>query len=136
MSWSGYRSVLTTAIAAAMLAGCGRQVAEVEYQQRIQDPQAAERVRAIVEALERDDRSALPLIVDRLDDEDAAVRLAAVSALREMTGQDFGYQPYGPLHERVEAVERWRTWLKENRISCSKTRPKPAGPPVTTGGSE
>jgi hypothetical protein len=93
------------------LTGCAANVRD-----EIQLPDPAARVRAIIEAADQNDRHAIPLIVDRLDDEDEAVRSIAAMALRRMTNETFGYQSYDPIHVRQQAVQRWRDWLKEMRI--------------------
>jgi HEAT repeat protein len=75
------------------------------------DPQA--RINAVIEAAERQDRAAVPHLVDLLDDDDAAVRFFAVLALEKMTGTRRGYDYAAPAWERAEAVERWRHWLRD-----------------------
>ena len=74
------------------------------------DPVA--RVRAIQAAAERGDRQAVPLIVDRLEDEDEAVRFYAIVALDRITGQRFGYDYAKPAAERARAVECWRAFVR------------------------
>jgi hypothetical protein len=39
------------------------------------------------------------------------VRLTANEELRERTGHDFGFVPWGSAEERSAAIARWRTWL-------------------------
>ena len=68
---------------------------------------------AIKSAAVQDNRDALPRLVEDLDDPDSAIRFAAISALRRMTGQDFGYRYYDSPWARRPAVMRWRLWLKE-----------------------
>jgi len=103
------------------LTGCASHVRD-----EIQLPDPTARARAIIEAADQNDRYAIPLIVDRLDDEDEAVRNIAAMALRRMTNKNFGYQPYDPIHLRQQAVQRWRDWLKERRngeAAVSTTQP-------------
>jgi len=49
-------------------------------------------------------------LIDALGDVDAAVREAAVGALRAITGRQFQFDPRGPGAERFEAVKRWKAW--------------------------
>jgi HEAT repeat protein len=49
-------------------------------------------------------------LVEALDDNDSRVRAAAHAALREITGNDFGYEADRPREERLEAQTRWRGW--------------------------
>ena len=58
-------------------------------------------------------------LIDRLDDRDAAVRWAAHEALKQISGRDFGYEPW--LREsgesdatRSAAISRWREWARTN----------------------
>ena len=50
-------------------------------------------------------------LVKRLYDEDAAMRLSAIRALKDITGEDMGYRHYEPEVERVAAIKRWEDWL-------------------------
>ncbi len=84
---------------------------DANYRQNIQSEDPAERVRAVIHAGEIRDSRAVPLLVDRLDDEDEAVRVLAIVSLKKITGQDLGYYYYQPLVMRSVAVERWRRWL-------------------------
>lgn len=79
---------------------------------RIQHEEPSVRIKAIVEAgRERDDK-AVPLIVDRLEDEDEGVRLYAIIALEKITGERFGYDYGDSMSERAGAVERWRNFVR------------------------
>jgi len=73
----------------------------------------AERAVAIKYAAEIKDRSAIPIIVDRLEDEDEAVRFYAILALEKLTQQRQGYDYHGSELERGRAVQRWRSYLSE-----------------------
>jgi hypothetical protein len=35
----------------------------------------------------------------------------ANTLLMDQTGQDFGYDPFAPVEENADAVDRWRRWL-------------------------
>jgi hypothetical protein len=82
-----------------------------------------ERVEAIIAAGEAHDVSAVPLLVDRLEDEDEAVRFYTIQALTRITGQDMGYRYYEPSWERARAVRRWRGFLERRAASGPATRP-------------
>ena len=43
------------------------------------------------------------------------IRRAAVRALRQATGQQFGFDPSGKVKARAEAVQAWKTWMDGNR---------------------
>ena len=51
-----------------------------------------------------------PRLIELLESEDAAVRLAAINSLRDLTGEDFGYHFWQRAGERGPAVDRWRQW--------------------------
>jgi hypothetical protein len=74
-------------------------------------PSGTIRAQAVEAVVERRDTSHLLGLVDRLDDDDPAVRLAAGGALRDLTGHDTGYRPYLPTAERRRHQELWRAWL-------------------------
>lgn len=82
-----------------------------------------ERIEATIAAGEAGDASAVPLLVDRLEDEDDAVRFYAIQALTRITGQDMGYRYYEPSWERARAVRRWRAFLEHRAASGPATRP-------------
>ncbi len=51
-------------------------------------------------------------LIRALDDEDPAVRLFAVQALRERSGESFGYRYYDSRAARRPAVRAWRDWAE------------------------
>jgi hypothetical protein len=69
---------------------------------------------AIKDAADKNDRKAIPRLVQDLDDRDSAIRFAAISALQRMTGQDLGYRYFDNEWERRPAVQRWRQWLQDH----------------------
>jgi hypothetical protein len=81
------------------------------------------RIPGIKEAGQTRDRSALPALVDSLNDEDPAVRLFAIVALEKFTGDRFGYEYYLDEEQRKPAIARWREWLKQQE---QPQQPQPA----------
>ena len=75
------------------------------------DPTPQARIEAIERAGASGDRSALPRIVENLSSDDAAVRMAAIGALRRITGETLGYRFDAPEIERRAAIDRWKAWL-------------------------
>ena len=75
----------------------------------------SERIAACISAGQQRDESVLPLLVDRLEDSDADVRLFAIGALKKITGKDLGYRYYASSSERSEVVRKWRKWLTDRR---------------------
>ncbi|MCD4699628.1 MAG: HEAT repeat domain-containing protein [Phycisphaerae bacterium] len=85
----------------------------------LQGELASERAEACIRAGQSRDESVLPLLVERLEDTDADVRLFAIGALKKITDRDFGYRYYAPPSDRSEAVQRWRKWLRQRREKIS-----------------
>lgn len=74
------------------------------------DPAAINRARAVAFGQSAPDATAIPVLIDRLSDDDPVVRLASHEALKKRTGQDFGYQPYVEGDELASSVGRWKQW--------------------------
>lgn len=72
------------------------------------------------------DRSAVPLLVDRLDDEDEAVRFYAILSLERIAGTRLGYDYKSGGRERAVAIQRWRERVQsgEFRETIGSTRGK------------
>lgn len=105
-----------------LAAGCGGN-SGVSYRAQIQSEEPRLRIRAIVEAGKLQDDLAVPLIVDRLEDEDEGVRFYAILALEKITGERFGYDYTDPMGGRAAAVSRWRVFVRE-RVASSGTGAK------------
>ena len=82
---------------------------------RLQSESVSERIKACIEAGEKRDTTVLPLLVERLEDDDADVRFFAILALKKITHKDMGYHYYDDYKNRVQAVQRWRKWLEQNK---------------------
>ncbi len=91
-------------------AGC---TSPVHFRANIQSENPDDRILAVFAAGEASDRESVPLLVDRLEDEDEAVRFFAIQALEKIVGQRFGYDYAKPPEERAAAVERWRAYVRD-----------------------
>ncbi len=121
-------------VAAALLAGvcgaCG--LKPLHYPADLGSPHPGLRARAVQAAVARNDPAAVPLLVDRLEDEDVAIRLYAAQALRRLTGKDFNYRYYRPLADRTLAIERWRRYVHS---SAHDAPPTPTQAPSVSDGT-
>ena len=79
----------------------------------IQSHDALIRVKAIRAASERGDKRAIPLLVDRLEDENQAVRFYAILALEHLTGLRLGYRYDAPPESQPQAIARWREFASQ-----------------------
>ena len=106
------------------MAGCADP--RTPYPQSFNSFRPEERIRAAQHAAAIQDQQALPLLVERLDDEDSAVRLFTILSLEKLTGTRLGYEYQADEVERARSVERWRRYL----VDWAATRPAPATSPV------
>ncbi len=102
--------------AVVLSAGCG---GPDDLASGLQSELASERAEACIRAGQSRDKSVLPLLVERLEDTDADVRLFAIGALKKIAGIDLEYRYYAPPADRAEAVLRWRKWLRQRREETS-----------------
>ena len=96
-----------------MLAGCGVFGRKFTLSD-LKSPDLRVRIVAIKWAGDNKASSAIPRLVDFLNDEDTSVRFFAIEALRRITGTNNGYDYKARPQLRAEAVERWREFLKSN----------------------
>lgn len=99
------------------LTGCSQ--APVKPDARAAD--APSRIPALVGSANATDPASLEELVYALGDDDPAVRLFAIQALKDRTGQDLGYRYYDTPEARAQAQRRWRQWLADQQ--------NPASPP-------
>ena len=91
-------------------------------EQKLNSSAGVERTQAVMAIGERNDRAKIPILINRLEDNDDAVRLAAINSLQKMTGKDFGYVPYDDERTRRAAVAKWREWWKKEGAATDGKR--------------
>ncbi len=96
----------------AFAGACAPSSADLARQLENRDPHA--RIGAIVQAAESEQTALLPNLVDRLEDEDSAVRFFAIMALEKLVGHRLGYSYSARPAERAKAVQAWRDLLAES----------------------
>lgn len=85
------------------------------------DPAALTRARSVGLGDGRPRTEVIPALIDRLEDQDRVVRLAAYEELRRTTGKTFGYRPWAGESERITAVRKWRAWWNESRAGLVRS---------------
>ncbi len=115
---------------ALVLAGCA--VPRTPYPLSFNSFRADERIMAARYAAETRDRQAIPLLVDRLEDEDSAVRLFTILSLEKLTGTRLGYEYHADEVDRARAVRRWRRYLEDT--AASQPESVSVGPRSAGGG--
>ena len=83
----------------------------------LEGPDVAQRIRAIKWAGDNKVTQAVPLLVDRLCEQDESVRFFAIEALRRITGTDRGYDYRADARRRAESVAEWRSWIAQHADS-------------------
>lgn len=86
------------------------------------------RIQTIRMAGDRQDQSVVPQLVNRLEDEDEAVRMFAILALEKITRTRLGYNYTDPEPVRGRAVKRWRAYLQSGGQTA--TQPAVSGEPM------
>lgn len=77
---------------------------------KLQDDNREIRRAAALACALRDDRSAVPDLIGKLEDADPVVARSALVALKQLTGKDLGPPANGTAAVRAAAVRRWRDW--------------------------
>ena len=103
--------ILFCLASALCVVGCA--TPETPYPASLNSERPDERALAARHAADIDDRSVIGILIDRLEDEDDAVRFYAIAALERLTGSRRGYRYYEPESERLRAVQRWRGFLSQ-----------------------
>lgn len=103
--------MLALLVACGLFAGCGETSKRlVRPTDDLVNPYSGVRMRAVGEVRRTGDLEHVPAVIELLDDEDPGVRMAAGSALVEVTGHDTGYEPWADAAELRAQVETWRAW--------------------------
>ena len=57
--------------------------------------------------------TAIPALIDALEDEEVSVRESALVSLRTLSGQSFPFDPKARDGDRSKRVKAWRDWWEE-----------------------
>ncbi len=92
-----------------IMSGCQNPVTVDE----IMSSDPVRQARAIKLASNNKDISAMPHLVDLLENEDSGMQTLAITALRNISGENFGYDVWaGPLKKR-EAQLKWKQYMEQ-----------------------
>ena len=80
---------------------------------KLKEPDAEVRRAATLACSLKRAREHVPDLFPLLDDEEEMVSASARSALKALTGKDFGLPASAGRAERLEAVARWRGWWEK-----------------------
>ncbi|HNO79914.1 MAG TPA: HEAT repeat domain-containing protein [Phycisphaerae bacterium] len=117
--------------------GCANRVDALSRQLESKDP--TQRIHAIHTIGNDKVGELIPALVDRLDDDDPAVRLYTIVALEKLTGERFGYEYAADRLKRQVAVSNWRRYIGQRARESDTddddypevTNAPPANPPDT-----
>jgi len=112
--------VVVVVVGVGPLVGC--QLGRAKQGVSLCSPDPNDRAKAVIIVGRSGDVSAVPLLVDRLEDEDEAVRFYAIQALVKIAGTDRGYRYYEPFWQRARAVRRWRSFLETRGDRAASAR--------------
>jgi hypothetical protein len=77
----------------------------------LESPNLDVRIQAIKWAGDNKVKEAVPLLVDRLQEQDKAVRFFAIEALKRIMNTDHGFDYKADAASRAQAIQRWRETL-------------------------
>lgn len=105
-------ALLLLALPACVVPGCAAPAVEPSYR----DPTPEAQLDAIRQSAQRKDMQDVPALVECLWSDDPAVRMAAIEALKRITGTTLDYRAAATPSERAPAVERWKAWVREHHL--------------------
>jgi hypothetical protein len=106
-------------LAAAIGLGTGCSIAPKSFR-KLTDPAPIVRARSVGLGDNLPPDQVIPRLIDRLEDKDRVVRMAAFEELKKETGQTLGYLPWAPDADRAAGVARWREWWNRSQASLAK----------------
>jgi hypothetical protein len=108
------RVFLVGLLLATVASGPGCSLAPKSFRDMIH-PAPIVRARALGLDEKQPEWVAVPAMIERLNDPDKVVRMAANDGLKERTRRDFGFVAWAPPEERAKAIGRWKVWWEDRR---------------------
>ncbi len=106
------------------LIGSGCSVAPKSFR-KVNDEAAITRARSVSLGSKLPQGRVVPALIDRLEDRDPVVRLAAFEELKKGTGRTFGFIPWSGDSDRARSVSRWREWWKARQAALVRIGQNP-----------
>jgi hypothetical protein len=106
-------------------AGCNSGLSG-DYVKNISSAKPEVATEAMSQAARNKSSRAIVSLVKRLHSEDPVIRLSAIRALKDITGQDLGYRSYEAQVKRVKAIERWQAWIVEQNLIVTQEQDEPS----------
>lgn len=103
----------------ALPVGCAP---KVKVKPDFDSPVPQDRLAAVAKARRTNDNAAIEPLIRMLASDDPLMRLVASDTLKQITGEDLGYDPAGSDSERRAGAERWAEWLASKRSEASSRR--------------
>lgn len=88
----------------------------------VSNPDPAGKIPAMKKAVREHDLKVVRQLVKDLDSDDPAVRLFAIHALQELTGERYGYDYFADETQRKPALGRWQGWLAQQEGTAPSNR--------------
>jgi hypothetical protein len=101
------------------LSGCSAPRPAIE----VTNPDPSGKIPAMKKAVREHDLTAVRQLVKDLDSDDPAVRMFAIHALHELSGQRYDYDYFADEVQRQPALKRWQEWLAHQEGKSPSARP-------------
>ena len=112
------RVFLVGLLLATVASGPGCSLAPKSFRDMIH-PAPIVRARALGLDEKQPEWVAVPAMIERLNDPDKVVRMAANDGLKERTRRDFGFVAWASAEERTKAIARWKVWWEDRRAQAA-----------------
>src|SRR3954469_17825354 len=103
---------------ALVIGGCSAPPPVIE----VSNPDPSGKIPAMKKAVREHDLKVVRQLVKDLDSDDPAVRLFAIHALQELTGQRYDYDYFADEVQRKPALSRWHEWLGQQEGAAPGNR--------------
>lgn len=103
----------------ALPVGCAP---KVKVKPDFDSPVPQDRLAAVAKARRTNDNAAIEPLIRMLASDDPLMRLVASDTLKQITGEDLGYDPAGSDSQRRAGAERWAEWFNANQTEASSRR--------------